>query len=400
MTLSFLKIRAAALLAGMAVFGAAAAQDMFAPRIYVNDRVVTEYEVLQRAMFLEILGAPGDPDAEALKALIEDRLRQTEAERLAMVATEEDVIAGMQEFAARANLTAEALIEELAKVGISAETYRDFVAAGVVWRNIVRAKFGGMITVSENEIDQALASAAREKALRVLVSELVIPAEGDGKAAALDLARQLSAGISGEGAFAAAAGKYSQSPTASRGGRLDWMPLTNLPAELGAKILALAPGEVSDPVMVPGAVVLFMLRDIAVDEAAEPVVVTVKWADFRIPDDADEIARIRAKVDTCYDLNGQANGLAEGQLTVTTQLATDLPADVGLELARLDTGESSVVLARNGFRRFIMLCSREPTPEGGINREVVREQLINRKLEIMAEGYLEELRAAAVIREP
>jgi hypothetical protein len=47
-----------------------------------------------------------------------------------------------------------------------------------------------------------------------------------------------------------------------------------------------------------------------------------------------------------------------------------------------------------------MLCSREPTQEEPISREAVREQLINRKIETMAEGYLEELRSAAVIREP
>ncbi len=61
------------------------------------------------------------------------------------------------------------------------------------------------------------------------------------------------------------------------------MPLSNLPGELGAKILSLAPGEVSDPVIVPGAVVLFLLRDVARrQKRAEPVAVTVKWADFLV----------------------------------------------------------------------------------------------------------------------
>lgn len=156
----------------------------------------------------------------------------------------------------------------------------------------------------------------------------------------------------------------------------------------------------SDPVVVPGAVVLFLLRDVAVDKSVKPVAVTVKWAEFLVPDDAAEIDRIRAAVDTCYDLNGQANGLPEDRLTMTIQPASELPADVGLELARLDPGESSVSLTRSGFRRFLMLCSREPTQEEPISREAVREQLINRKIETMAEGYLEELRSAAVIREP
>ncbi len=401
MTLSFLKLQAAALIAGLALSGVAQAENLFAPRIFVNDRVVTDYEVAQRAKFLEILGAPGDPEEEALKALIEDRLRQTEAERLQMTASDEEVLAGMDEFSARANLTTEALVVELEKVDISAETYRDFVAAGVVWRKVIQAKYAGLISVSESEIDQALASAAREQALQILVSELVIPVQSDDeKAAALDLARQLSANLSGEGSFSAAAKKYSKSPTASNGGRLDWMPLSNLPGELGAKILSLSPGEVSDPVVVQGAVVLFMLRDVAVDKSAKPVVVTVKWADFLVADDAAEIARIRADVDTCYDLNGQANGLPEDRLTMTTELASEVPSDVGMELARLDPGENTVALTRDGYRRFIMLCSREPTLEEPISRDAVRAGLTNQRIEAMAEGYMEELRAAAVIREP
>lgn len=400
MTFSFLKLQVTALVCGLVLSVAALAQDLFAPRIYVNDKVITEFEVMQRAMFLEILGAPGDPEEEAMKALIEDRLRQTEAERFDVAATPDELAAGMAEFSSRANLTTEALIVELEKVGISGETYRDFVLAGVIWRKIVRGKFGGMVSATENEIDQALAAAAREQALQVLVSELVIPAEGDQKAGALDLARRLSAEISGEGAFASAARKYSAASTAGRGGRLDWMPLSNLPATIGGAILALGPGEVSDPVMVPGAVVLFMLRDVAVDQRAEPVAVSVKWAEFLVADDADRIAKIRAEVDTCYDLNGQANGLPEDRLTMTTQPATEVPADVGLELARLDAGESSVALVRGEFRRMIMLCSREPLTEEPISRDAVREQLINQKLEAMAEGYMEELRAAAVIREP
>jgi peptidyl-prolyl cis-trans isomerase SurA len=178
------------------------------------------------------------------------------------------------------------------------------------------------------------------------------------------------------------------------------MPLTNLPAAIGGAILALGPGEVSDPVSVPGAVVLFQLRDVALDPAAEPIAVTLEWADFLIADDAETVAEIRANSDDCTDLYGLANGLPEDRLTITKGPATEVPGDVGLELARMDPGESSVALTRSGFRRFIMLCSREMTREEPVSRDRVREVVINQKLEGLAEGYLEELRSAAFIREP
>ncbi|MFN7001715.1 MAG: peptidylprolyl isomerase, partial [Elioraea tepidiphila] len=151
---------AAAILCGAVLAGPAAAQDLFAPRLYVNDRVITEYEIMQRAMFLQVLRSPGNPEEEALKALIEDRLRQTEAERLKLTLSEEELRQGMEEFAARANLTADGLIAEFAKVGIAAETFRDFVSAGLLWRKAVRARFLGQVPISENDIDRALEASA------------------------------------------------------------------------------------------------------------------------------------------------------------------------------------------------------------------------------------------------
>lgn len=403
MAFSFLKRQAVALVVGAALVWPAMAQDMFGPRLYVNDRVITQYEVTQRAEFLKLLRSPGNPEDEALKGLIEDRLRQTEADRLKLTLTSEEILQGMAEFASRANLTAEQLIAELAKVGISAETYRDFVAAGLLWRKAVRARFAGRVPVSENDIDLAIEASARPRALKVLMSELIIPMPEGEEDAALALATELSETISGEGAFSAAVGRHSKAPTASRGGRLDWVPLANLPAAVGASVLALGPGEVSEPVVVPGAVALFMLRDVARDESAEPIAVTIEWAEFLVPNDPAEIARIRSEVDGCIDLYGQANGLPEDRLTITKAPMTEVPADVGLELAQLDAGETSVALTRSGFRRMLMLCGREVTraeEDGPINRDAVRENVVNQKLEGMAEGYLEELRSAAIIREP
>ena len=404
MAFSYLKRQAVALLCSVALAGAVGgpvlAQDLFGPRLYVNDRVITNYEVQQRSEFLKVLRAPGNPEDEALKALIEDRLRQTETERLGLSLTDEELQQGMEEFAARANLNAEGLIAELTKVGIAAETFRDFVSAGLLWRKAVRARFLGQVPISEADIDRALEAETRPRALQVLVSELVIPAEPGNEADALALAQQLSETITSEGGFASAARQYSAAPTAGNGGRLEWMPLSNLPAAIGGAVLALGPGEVSDPVSVPGAVVLFQLRDVAMDPKGEPVAVTVEWADFLVADDAAEIAAIRAGTDECNDLYGLANGLPEDRLTITKGPASEMPGDVGLELARLDAGESSIALTRSGFRRFIMLCSREVTREEPINRDEVREAVINQKLEGLAEGYLEELRSAAFIREP
>jgi peptidyl-prolyl cis-trans isomerase SurA len=400
MTFSFLTRQVAALVWASVLAGAAFAQD-FSPRLYVNDRVITQFEVDQRVEFLKVLRSPGDLEKEALKALVEDRLRQSEAERLDLELTDDEVKAGMEEFAQRANMNADQLIAELAKVDIAAETLRDFVSSGLLWRKAVRARFQGMVPINENDVDLAIEAATRPGLLRVLVSELVLPVpEGEDGAAQLEQATSLSESIGNEAEFAAAAQEFSAAPTAGNGGRLDWMPLTNLPGAIGASLLALGPGQVSEPLPVPGAVVLFMLRDLALDTSGEPIRVNVEWAEFLVPDDPQEIARLRGAVDVCYDLNAQAKGLPADRLTVTTQPASQVPGDVGMELARLDPGESSVALTRGGFRRFLMLCSRSEDREDPPTRDQVRERVINQKVEGLSTGYLQELRSAAIIREP
>jgi len=336
---------------------------------------------------------------EALKALIEDRLRQTEAERLDISVTAEQVAAGMTEFAARANLTAEEFAAALAEEGVAPETFRDFVSAGLLWRQVVRARFLGQVPISEADVDRALEATARPRALQVLASELVIPAPPGQEAAAMAQAQDLSDSLSGEAAFAAAARQYSAAPTAGTAGELDWLPLSNLPAAIGQKILALDAGEVSDPVSVPGAVVLFLLRDVAEDTAAEPISVSVEWVELLVPDDAAEIARIRAAADDCDMLQAEAGGQTD-RVTLTRAGLGEVPGDVALELAKLDPSETSVALTRGGLRRMLMLCGREAVQDPAPTRAQVRDQVINQKLEGLAEGYLEELRAAAIIREP
>lgn len=393
----------AAALSVAALFSGASAplaQNLFAPRLYVNDQAITEYEVIQRAMFLQVLRAPGDPMEEALKALTEDRLRMAEAKRLGIKVTEAQVLAGMEEFAARANLTAEQLVGELQKVGIAAETFRDFVVAGLVWREAVRARYAGQVSVSEADIDKAMQTMTRPRALKVLASELVIPAPPGQEDSAMALANRLYGSISSEAEFAAAARAHSAAPTAGRGGRLDWLPLSNLPPQIAGQILGLGAGQVSKPVAVPGAIVLFLLRDVAQDETAEPVAVSVEYARYLVPDDPAEIARVVTDTDRCMDLYGLAKGQPEDRLVIETKPMSEIPQDIGLELAKLDPGEFSTRLTQSGLRLVLMLCSRNVQAETLPSRDDIRQQVQNQKLDGLAQGYMAELKAAAYIRAP
>ena len=83
---------------------------------------------------------------------------------------------------------------------------------------------------------------------------------------------------------------------------------------------------------------------------------------------------------------------------VPPEAAGEIPADVRRELDRLDEGEISTALTRGNNLLLLMLCGRTTDlPEGF--REEMRQRLFNQRLESYANGYLEELRAEAIIRE-
>ena len=389
-------------LAGLPLMANAQEGSPFDAVLRINDSVITRYEMDQRKLFLKLLRVPGDPEKEALRGLTQDRLAAAEAKRLNLRLTRAQLTAGMEEFAGRANLTPEQFIEAVGEAGVSMETFRDFVGNGLLFRELVRGRYLPTISVTEAEIDRAITNATVNTAMQLLMSEIVMPVTGDPEPQH-ELARRLREEITTEDGFAAAARRYSASPSAGRGGRLDWTPTSQLPPQIVQLVLALGPGQVSDPVTFPNAVAVFQLRDVAADPSAEGPLVEVEYAEFLMPNTASvqaEAEALHARVDSCKDLYAEARGLPEDRLKIELRTVPEVPADVALQLAQLDPGEYSTAITRGGWRVFLMLCGRGPKGEGPIDRNAIRDQLISQKLTLLAEAYLEELRSEAIIKAP
>lgn len=429
----------APLLTGGSTVMAQGEGNLFSPRYIVNGAAITAFEIEQRATFIRALRLPGDPEKEAVRLLIEDRLGAQAARAAEISVSEQEVSAGMTEFASRANMPVEEFTKALDAEGVAPETFRDFVQAGLQWRALVRQKFPvETLGITEAEIDRAIAQTLRQPEIKVLLSELFLPVEGDNVTEVLDQARAIKADVeAGRISFGAAARQYSAAPTGANGGRLDWMDLTNLPPAVGEKLLALAPGGVGDPMVVPNAVALFQLNNMSESAGPAAAAVQVRYGEYLVAP-GEDIAAIRAKVDRCVDLDVIARGLPADRLAFKTQMMSEVPQDIGLELAKLDVNEASTALHRGQWQVFLMLCQRQgltdapaapaagtpeaeaaaksaaaeklalaadpsllAVPEGKLapNRESVRQVLVNQRLEQLATGYMEELRSEAVIVE-
>ncbi len=379
----------------------ALAQNPFSAAVTVNDRAVTYYEIDQRARFLELLNAPGDLRERAREDLINERLQVDIAERLGVAASPEELSEGLAEFAGRANLSTEAFVRQIESDGVAVQTFRDFVYAGITWRNVLRSQFGAQAQVTEEEVDRALALAAIEGGAQVLMAEIVIPLTPENQDQVRELMAELSQRTNGSiDAFSEAARRFSAAQSRDVGGSLGYRPLSSLPPQLQSIILPLPPGGVTEPVPLGQAIAIFQLRDFREEgfvspEASAVEYVIVPIAGGRSEAALAEAAELRNAIDTCDDLFG----VRPGGFERTSLPAGDVPAAIAAELIALDDNEVSVDLTTEaGDLMFLMLCGRSTElPEGA--REQVRAALFNQRLESYANGFLAELREDALIRE-
>lgn len=252
-------------LSGGAALGQAPAQTPFRPVATVNQAVITAWDVDQRARILTVLGAQPQTEQQlaslALDRLIENRLMIQAGRGAGLEPNEEIVEAGLNEFAARADLPPSAFRERMARAGVSDQALADLVGPQLVWREVVQSRYRNRIEPGEGEIDAEIALMAAQASEEFNLSEIALPIEGstrdeaETRALAARLATELQAG----GSFEAAVRQYSRSPSAPRGGDLGWVEARNLPVELVSALATLEPGEVTPPLRVTGGFAILRL---------------------------------------------------------------------------------------------------------------------------------------------
>ena len=387
----------------VAVFLAATATaQSFAPVAQVNDDVVTAWELQQRQRMLAVLNAPPEAQANALESLINERIQLQAADMMDVTVSDEAIQAGIEEFATRGGLSAEQFLQLITNEGVDPATVRDFIRAGVAWRNAARARFEGEIDISEADVAREQEEVAPEEGPRVLLSEIILPAGNEiERLEAQELAEEITR-IRSVAAFSEAARAHSTAPSAEEGGRVDWIPLADLQGPVANAIQGMSPGQVTNPIPIPEALALFQLRGTA-DGPVGSGDVVLDYAMYLIPGGRTEsalqqAARVDARVDTCDDLYGVAEGQPPGRLVREERPRGQIPSDIAAQLSRLDRNEVSTALTRGDALVFLMLCERGVSGALAIEETAISARLQNEELTDRARMWLAELKSDAYIR--
>ncbi|OIQ44891.1 MAG: peptidylprolyl isomerase [Roseobacter sp. MedPE-SW] len=398
---------AAAMTLGFALSSAAAplaAQGLFSPAVTVDSAAITYYELKQRALFMGVLRTPGDPEIMARQELIKDRLKLAELAKVGISPSEEDITAGMTELAGRANLSLNEFLTVLKQNGIDPETVRDFTKVGIGWREYISARFLSRARPTEAEVDRAMGQAG-SGGVQVLLSELIVPINEQNAQQVETLTDQVGQ-LTSFAAFSSAATQYSASDSRNNGGRLPWMNLTKLPPQLQPVVLALEPGEITEPLPLQGAVAMFQMRGVREVTGSRQRYSAIEYASYYIPGgrSAEALAlgqEIATRIDTCDDLYGVAKDQDPAVLDRQSLVPAEIPQDIAIELAKLDPNETSLTLTRNQGQTLmlLMLCGRTAELGEGESRETVANALTQQRMESLSNSFIEQLRADALIVE-
>ena len=374
-----------------------AAQNMFSAAILVNDQAITNYELKQRTMFLEALRFPGVPEELAPKQLIEERLKKAAADQLGIHVSEEELQFELESFAQRFNVAFDEFAAELERVGISVDTPRAFIANQMLWREVIRARFGAQANVDEAQVERSANAEKSGSSIEVLLTEIIMAMQPGQEQEVRDRARELSK-IRSFDAFSDAAREFSDAPTREFGGRVTWQKLDTLPGVLQPLIFGLAPGEVTDPLSIPNALALFQLRGIRETAYRHPLPDSVDYLRYALPSsELENINAIRANVNHCDDLNGWAKGNPNHVLKRKTVKRAEIDGPTRNILTNLDENEY-VIATQGSTTTLIMMCSRSQILD--LEKQdlaQIRDGLLNQRLGSYADSYLENLRDDARI---
>jgi len=367
---------------------------LLAAKIQVNNSVITQFELDQRAKFLGVLKFADNHSELAQTQLIEERLKQSEAQKLNISASDVEIEDALTRFASRANLTVKEFNKELKRLEIYPDTFRSYVETEVIWQKLVNKKFGAQSSVSNLQLQRAKSISKFEDTIQVLLTEIIIPFSTDDRSEKENLANLLKQ-IRSKEEFSNAAQKYSKAPTATVGGRVKWQNFDRLPGIIKPLILGLSPGQVTEPIMLTKAIALFQLRDIREIKTDRT---QLELLDFvKVKSDLKYLLFVQDNFHNCSDLEAIIGDQTEVTLTRKKLLSDEIPNTLVPVLDNLDQNESEIIV-EDGQSQLVIMCERNNQLNSTAQTlEQDKNVLQTNRLKHLARSFLETLKDNARI---
>ena len=357
--------------------------------------VITKYDLDQRILFFKALNFPGNHRREAEKSLIDDRLKEKAAKKLGIKVNQKAIDYEMKKFAELANLTTEQFAANLKKAGVDELTWESYMKIPILWFKTINRKFYTKISDSNQKRQDASQKDVRSEA-QVLLTEIIVPLK-QGTEEETNLTVNMLRKINSLEKFSEAAFKYSAAPTRKLGGKITWQNISNLPAAVKPLVSGLSVGEVTEPLLIPGGVALYQLRDIRESKYKQNKVTFIDFIEVTFPNNKKTKSFITENVFVCDDLYSLSKSTKNTELIRKNVKVGSLSKNFTSTLAELDENEY-IFDDNNATSKLIMVCGRdqkEKPLESDANE--IESNNVNKRMFNLANSYLENLRQEAHI---
>lgn len=411
---------AAALLcaAALAAMAPARAQDVQRIAAIVNDEVISRYDVEQRIRLVISTSQLQDTPStrrrlrqQVLRGLIDENL-QTQAAKAHSVRVDEADLKRAYSYIEKQNRVPQGGLDQFLKTNQIPKSALDAqLRAEISWSKLIRRRFSRNVQIGDEEIDEVLAK-LRANAGRSEhnVSEIFLPVdtperEDETRRASVGLLRQLREGAS----FAAMARQFSRGATAAQGGAVGWVLPGQLAPALDQAIEKMQIGAISEPIRAIGGYYLLQLHQrrpiAAVGEKSMKLTlkqILLPPAEGRGEDAVktqEQLAQTATReVEGCDKVDAVAQKLqVAGATDLGTVTLTDLPGNIASAVKDLAVGRFSAPIRNNGAVMILMVCKREEIDGKGPSRASISHDLSRRRLAMLAQRYLRDLRRSAVV---
>lgn len=354
---------------------------------------------------------------QMLERLVLTKLQVARAESSGIRASDEEIDTAIGRIAEQNQISLDQLRQQLARDGQSFAEFRASIRDELLMQRLRQSYAQGRISVSEAEVDAALAAQAGGSVQYHLANLLVALPDGatpeqiaigqkkiDGVKALID---------KGDMDFAAASVRYSDGSNALEGGDLGWRSLDEIPPAFASRIRDLKPGQVIGPVR--GSSGFQLLKLIETRDATQAVATTLtefqaRHILVRIDEDTDA-SQARARIDAiAARLAGGADFAAVAKESSEDESNKQQGGDLGwfaqdafgpvfgAQLAALGNGAVSAPFRSDaGWHIVQRIASRQGVAGDQNRRTQMREAIGRRKLEDEYNRFLREMRGEAFV---
>ena len=377
------------------------AQNKFEPIVTVNNRIVSHYELSQRLALLNVLQPNKIFRKQVLKNLINERLLEQFSEQFKIKISEKKIEEELSVLANQFNVSNDVFLEELKKLNISKQTVTSFLKNRILLTEVVYFKFSNRAAISVDEVDSFIING--KASIELNLAEIVLPFRYDNKEEILNLVSSIKNRLSEGRKFESIAKEYSKSPTAINGGDIGWVPISQMPIDLGNKLLTANINEIIGPEIIENIVVLYKLiamRDVPLFNS-----VNTELDYIEVSHSSESKLSLKETVvlfednDNCLNLQFKLKNYESlsKNLTRTVVSSKKIDKEKLNYLEKLDSGEMALIGSnKQSDAILLMLCSRQQEISKS-DRELARQFLISQRLNFLADGLLADLKSEAKI---